>query len=85
MKNIEQHSYTVVHGVESCTQIKQDEYSHFTTVDRMNDVIHDTDYCSLCVVMSAACGLIRWKQFVTFGMCSEPRRNNPFDELGGKT
>jgi len=57
----------------------------FTTVNRTNDIIPDTHYGSYRVMMSAANGLIRWKQFMTVSMCREPRRNNPFNELGGKT
>jgi len=81
MKNIEQR--TVVHGVECCAQIKQDECSNFATIHRTNVIIHETHYSSLRVMMSAICRLIRWKQSVTFSMCSEPRRNNPFNELRG--
>jgi len=36
-------------------------------------------------MISAVCGLIRWKQFMTCSLCSEPRPNNPFNELEGKT
>jgi len=73
--NIEQRT-SVVHSVKCCTHIKQDECSY-----RTNDIIHDTHYSSFHVMMSAVCGLIRWKTFMTFSMCSEPRCN----ELGGKT
>jgi len=54
-------------------------------VNHTNDIIHDTHYSSLRVMMSAVCGLIRWKQSVSFSMCSEPRRNNPFNEFRDKT
>jgi len=68
-----------MHGVECCTQIKQDECSNFTTVNRTNDIIPDTHYSSFRVVMSAVSlyRLIQWKQFMTsISICSEPRRNN---------
>jgi len=82
MKNIEQR--TVVHRVECCIQIKQDECSNFTKINRTNDIIHDTHYSSLHITMSVVCGLIPWQQFMTFSMYSEPRRNNPFHELEAK-
>jgi len=63
MKNIEQ--CTVVHGVECCTQIKQDECSNFTKIHRTNDIIRDTHYSSHRVMMLAVWELIRWKQSVT--------------------
>jgi len=50
MKNIKQ--YRVIHNVYRCPQVKQNECSHLSPVDRTNDIIHDTDYSSRCAVLS---------------------------------
>jgi len=47
----------------------------------MDDIIHDTDYSGLCVMVSAVCRLFRREQLMTFRMRSEPRGDDPSEAI----